>query len=458
MTALTERKIAIVRRLVETAPDRVVGSLQKALAETGDDSALGGVRRLVEAEVADRHLRNAILQPIANLCGPVRNGASQLVFPASVLSHLWRALNLTQAGVLASARRASDEVAALPVTHGLYDSLTAAAADGVRLRLTPEYAAAAEACDRMQPEGAALLASCLDLAPVVRRATCKLAEWIAHPGGETSAAARLAYRDAVEIAEDAGPRFFQMLAAQMAHPWMVLRVISAVMDKPTERYLADSELAGFGEGVMDEIDAALVSIAALRNESGPGSGRSAARLVELVVQQILELETCVDLNKDFGWGHRVQKQRTSLAGVVEGRLREAEKAAMEALPMHASRQHRVRRQIPRLNQLPEARLVGQARTLLSFCDELRTAANYGGFAATRAKLVENLSEYLIHYVEEVLDLVRAAEVEDPEIAAAFLDLAAEFSQLVSGEKAADLVRRRAHAVFCPDSHSEAQAS
>ena len=40
MAALSERKIAIVRTLVESAPDKVVGSLRQALAETSDESAL----------------------------------------------------------------------------------------------------------------------------------------------------------------------------------------------------------------------------------------------------------------------------------------------------------------------------------------------------------------------------------------------------------------------------------
>ena len=185
MAALTERKIAIVRMLVEGAPDRVVGSLQQALADTGDDSALGGVRRLVEAEVADRHLRNRVLQPVANLCVGGGEGEARLTFPPRALGRVWRGLVLSQAEGVANARRADEEAAPLQVVHALYDSLTAAAADGLRLRLTPEYAAAAEACDQARPDGAALLASCLDLAPVVRRAIAKLPEWIAHPGGLT---------------------------------------------------------------------------------------------------------------------------------------------------------------------------------------------------------------------------------------------------------------------------------
>ena len=39
------------------------------------------------------------------------------------------------------------------------------------------------------------------------------------------------------------------------------------------------------------------------------------------------MESSVDLQKEHGWGQRVHKQRLSLAGVVEGRLREAENRA-----------------------------------------------------------------------------------------------------------------------------------
>jgi hypothetical protein len=238
--------------------------------------------------------------------------------------------------------------------------------------------------------------------------------------------------------------------------WMVLRIISAVMDKPTERYLRDSELSSFGEAVFEDVDQALHDISRLNADEGPAAGRACAKRAELVVHQVLEIETCMDLQRDQGWGLRVVKQRASLANVVEGRLREADKAMIEALPMAGHRQPRGRRSVPRLNVPPEPRLVARAMTLLSFCDELRTTANYGGFSSTRAKVVEKLAEYLDHYVEDLLDLVRTGEVEDVAIAAAFLETAADFSHLVVGDKASELVRRRAHSALHPD-HHEAEA-
>ncbi|HEY0650492.1 hypothetical protein [Phenylobacterium sp.] len=445
MAALSERKIAIVRTLVEQAPDRVVGSLRLALAETGDESALGGVKRLVEAEAADRTLRNTILQPIAPMCVAGGDDPAELTFPARTLSLIWRALKDTEAEAVEKLRK--DEYFEAHKLTDAQDQLVAAAAAGLRERAHPDYIAAAELADRGRDDGAKQLIAALEIGAVVRHTTQRMPEWLAHPGGDTTAGARLAYKDAVAIADDAGPLFFRMLAAQMAQPWMVMRIISAVMDKPTERYLRDSELADFGEKLLADIDASIAAIGAMNAADGPGMGRIGARLAELVVHQIMEMEGSVELPRDQGWGLRVVKQRASLAAVVEARLKEAERAVIEALPMFAPRNQRVRHQVPRLSAPPEERWVTHATTLLAFSEELRTTANYGGFSTVRNKMVGKLGEYIDHYVESVVDLLHTDDVEDRAIAAAFLECAADFSVFLRGDKAAELIRRRAHSAL-----------
>ena len=250
MAALPERKIAIVRTLVETAPERILLSLQQALEGTEDESSLGGVRKLVDVEIADRALRDAIFEPVVRLFNAASREPRRLTFPPRALNLMWRALCEIEAPAIDAARAARE---ARNPNHSLiskYDTLVAVAANGLRGTGGPGFQTAADLCDQVRPGGARLLVGCLDIAPVVRRCTERLPVWIAHPGGDTAAATRLAYNDAVEVADDAGPRFFAMIAAQLAHPWMVLRVISAVMDRPTERYMADSELAAFAEVLL----------------------------------------------------------------------------------------------------------------------------------------------------------------------------------------------------------------
>ena len=456
MAALPAHKSAILSKLVESSPDRVVASLQMALADTVDDSALGCVRRLVEAEVADRAFRGAVLSPVVPMFVGLGDSARTLTFPSRALPMIWRGLKAVEGEAVARSLNASETP---EKSHGLvdgYDQLVTAAARGIRAGETSDFRAAAAACDLGRPGGAAALASCLEIAAVVRRATGKLPSWIAHAGGETPAAARVAYNDAVEIAEDSGPRFFEMLAAQLSQPWMVLRIISAVMERPTERYMADTELAVFVLKVMEDIDLAVAAIDSLDAESGPGTGQAMARITEIAVGQIAEIETNFELTNKHGWGNRAHKQRLRLAAVVEGQLRDAEAAALEALPMHATRLHGVQRTLPYLEGPPDPLAVNRASTLLSFTEHLRTAANYGGFSTPRLKLIEKLKEFVANYVEDVLGLIRSGDAGDLTNAAAYLEVAADFSDRVAGEKAGELVRRRAQAALTPQSPIQAQ--
>jgi hypothetical protein len=449
MVALSERKIEIVRTLVESAPDRIVGGLQKALAETGGDTVLASVRQVVDAEARDRTLRNSIFLPVTPLFVGDGSGKQSLVFPARALALIWRGLKVIAAAEIGAAGAALEAVAKAietyrqpPDTTVIFDGLVELAAHALRTSDLRDFRAAAEACDRARSGGAEALAACLDISPVVRQAIVRLPDWIAHGGEDNAAAARLAYKDAVAIAEDAGPRFFEMLAGQVAPPWMVLRVISAVMDKPTERYLADSELGGFPERVMNNIDETLKAIGHLNADGGVQAGRSAAALVSLVTDQVFELEVCIELSREHGWGHRILSQKQALAEVFEGRLRDAEKLVATALPMQSSGFARKRKTWPKLDGPPDPAAVARAMTLLTFLHEVRHSADHGGFSATHAKIVEQLSGTIDNYVEEVLDHVRTGDAPAAR-AHLFLQAAAGIDGLIRDEKAAKLIRRRA---------------
>jgi hypothetical protein len=453
MVALSDRKIAIVRTLVESAPDKIVGGLQRALAQTGGDTVLASVRALVEAEARDRILRNAVFQPVTPLFVGDGSDKHSLVFPARALAMVWRGLKAMAPQEMAVAVKASAGVTAAiaseqrpPDPNKSYDALTKIAAQALRAGEPRDFLAAAEICDQARPGGAEALAACLDIVHVVRRTLPRLTDWVAQPGEETGAAARLAYKDAVAITEDAGPRFFEMLACQLTPPWMVLRIISAIMDKPTERYLADSELGGFPERVMGEIDESLEAISKLDLDGGPEAGRAAGRLVELITQQVFELEVCIELTRDHGWGLRIVGQKKALASVVEGRLKDAEKLATAALPMESSGFGRRRKSAPQLDRAPDPKAMRRAVTLLTFAHEVRLCANYGGFSAMHAKVIEKLGGAIDQYVEDVLADVRNGDVADVSIAGAYLKIAAAMAGLVRDDKAAELIRRRATAV------------
>jgi hypothetical protein len=451
MVALSDRKIEIVRTLVESAPDKIVGGLQRALAETGGDSVLAGVRQMVEAEAADRMLRNAVFAPVAPLCVGDGSDTHSLVFPARALTFVWRGLKTAAPAEMAAAQAAAQDLAAaiaakrrLTDPTKAFDAVVIAAAEHLRTSEARDFRTAAEMCERARAGGAEAFAACMDISPVVRRAIPRLPDWVAQPADEVTAAARLAFKDAVEIAEDAGPRFFEMLAAQIAPPWMVLRIISAVMDKPTERYLHDSELGGFPERIMNDIDEALKAVSRLDLDAGPAAGREAAERIDLITEQTFELEVCIELTRDHGWGKRILNQKKALASVAEARLKDAEKLSAAALPTGSAGVRNFRKATPRLEEPPDARIVNRALTVLAFAEAARPFAGHGGFSASHTKSLEKITAAVDHYIEEVLDILRVGEA-DKAIAQAYLNVAADIVGLIRDEQAGEMVRRHASA-------------
>lgn len=443
MAALSEQKIQIVRALVEQAPDPVVGRLQAALAQAGGDEALASVRLLVDLEADDRRLRNAVLAPLAPLCVGDGRAGDRVQFPRAVLGLIWRGLKRESPQQIQEARRILRDLAGGEESGEVFDELARFAAGAVRAAGVREFTAAAEAADAARENGADLLATCLDLAPVVRLACRRLPEWITRMAEEETAQARVAFKDAVAVRTDAGPLFFEMIAGQLAHPYQVLRIISAIMDGPDEHYFAASESAGFALRLMDTVDDDLGKVAAVDVDGGPEAGRAAARAVERITERITELAGAIELDREGGWGRRVAGQKAALATAVEARFKDLERAVAAALP---TRQERVARRLkatPKTSQPPDAQAVGRALTLLTFVAEIRGSANQGGFASSRGKLMERLAESLNTYVEDLLDRLRHGEADNEEAARAYLGAAADFAGLIHDPKAAEVIRRRA---------------
>lgn len=442
MAGLPDAKIDIVRTLVRDAPDKVVDGLRNALALVDGDTALAGVRRVVDAEVDDRNLRNRALEPVAPLF--VGDGAAPdaLTFPARALTLLWRGLKSEAPNEVASAAHFLLDYRPGESSSEPFDDLIARLAEGLQVGELPDYAAAIAMIEQARPGGVEVLISCLAISPAVRRATLRLPEWIRRTTQEGAATARLAYRDACRFGADAGPSFFEMLGAQLNEPWTILRVVSAVMDRPTEDYLAGSELSIFATRLMDQIDVNLRAVAGFDLGGGRASGAAAAVIVETLTLQITELENAIDLRRDGGWGGRIYKQKQALAGVVEGRLRELAKLQSAALPSHRVRVARSFVSEPQLTIEPDAKHVDRCRSLLAFAAGIRASANYGGFSSTRFKVLEKAGEILDQYVEDVLAMVRDHDVADRELAARYLQVAAEFAEPIHDARAGEIVRRR----------------
>jgi hypothetical protein len=443
VSQINDSKAELVRSLIEQAPDSAIRRLLLALsADGGHDDGLNRVQLMVEAEAGDRQARNFAFAPIAPLCAPP-GPFTGLSFPPRALTLIWRAVKQEAGPLTDAARSLAYDWRTLESSPEVFDRLCALAAQGLRDRHGP-FAAAAAAAD--QGGGAETLAACLDIAAVARRALEQMPEWLGRMSSDKSARLRLAYRDAVAVSDDAGPRFFEMLAAHLTEPWLILRVISGIMDRPNEAYLAGSELGGFAERVLADIDRQLDIIAAFRPAAGRQAAHAAASAVHRMTVEAAELEQSVHLAPDGPWGRRLAKQKQDIAAIIDGHLKGADRAVAQALPLQTVRiGPRVLRGVPRLTHPPDDEMVARAETVLAFMAAIRPSAAAGGFASTRAKALEEVEARLDDYVQHVLDDIRADDGVDPDRARAFLEVAARLCGLARDEEAAKIIRRRAAA-------------
>jgi len=441
MAAIAAHKLQIIRTLVETAPDAALRSLELALSGAGSQGALASVRGLVEDETASRFVRNNILAPIVPLCAARGEGCVQ--FPSPVLSRLWKALK-----VIAPSRveEASAKCNPWDLENGVpevFDELCKLAAAGLR---DPENAAFDGVRSLCDPEHLAL---CLQLSTITRSCLPKLAEWVSRMSEERAFAAKLAYRDACRISEDAGPLLLDILSAHLPDDWRIMRVISAVMDRPSDRYLASSEVKAFGERILADIDASIARIETFNFADGEKAGREAAQGAHRAQLQITEFQQSVDINKDGPWGKRIARHKQQMAKVCEQRMDQADKTLEGALPTRplTLMAKKGSKGAAKLTEEPDEAMIRRAQSALAFIAELRSCADKAGYGSSRNKILEKLNSRLDPYIEDVLHVARTGDGGDSGLAVKYLDVAAGFIAYTRDDKTAEIVRRRAAAAI-----------
>ena len=444
MGQLTEARLGSVRMLIQSAPDHVVRSLDAMLASSAEHSeAMRRIQRLVMLEMADRRARQAVFMPLVPLFTPLRASFIGLQFPPAALKRLWRAVKREAPRDAETAIAAAHDFASQAVPAGLYDELCAIAAAGLRAGANEDYVAAAAILDKAAPDGAALFASHLDLAKVARAALERMPDWLGRLNEDRIVAARLTFRDAVAVAEDAGPRLLEILYAHLEEPWGVLRLISAVMHRPADQYVAQSELAVFGERLLNDIEERVKLVSSFQADRGAEAGQEAGEAVRIAALEIQEFDETLELSPQGPWGSRLVHQKRSLAQAIEARLKAAEAETAAALPVQSTAYKRGPRGQPRLTTDPDQRHVNRARALLTLLHGVRGSAERLGFGSAWDRTSESIQARLGPYVEDLLDKLRQDEPEENHVRVRlYLDIAAEFLGLASEEKAAQIVRRR----------------
>jgi hypothetical protein len=437
MGELNEARLLAVRTLLQRAPDFAVQSLSSLLAsDQSNDRSLERVRQLVSAEALDRRLRSVVFEPLAVLC-KTPTTLPHLSFPPATPKLLWQALKAQEPGFAGRFDAKADPIETLKVM----DEICATAAHGLETRATAAFAALADLLDAA-PNGCAQVITLLNITPNLREALAKAQTWLGARGPADAAAARIAFKAVSEKGLHAGFLYMEVLFAAAEQPALILKLVSMIMDRPNDRFLAASELGSIGERLLDCIDRHVSAIHAFDATRGLEGGVAAAAAAEAATLIISEFELHVAMPREGVWGSRIAGQRRALSVAMETRLQEVEAAMAAALPVKTLRVNGKKlRGPPDLTKLPDPIAIHKLLSLAALLSGCRAASQVHGFGALRTKVIEAQDQALDNYVQDVLDLLHRGEAP-VETARAYLDAAAEAFGLIRDPKAAELVRRR----------------
>jgi len=440
MGAISDSRLHLVRGLIRTLPQASLRSLELALGLTRD-APLVEVRELITAELEFRHVKEAVFAPFLPLFQRREDNINGVEFESWILDNIWSTLEVREPDIYQQARyalrgwRAEED----PVPVPFFRLVTAGAAICREspqdvMRAKPRKDDAAEIAE---------FANYLDLHRILRTALKRLPDFMGRIDAEKAAALRLMFKDACDFNDESGYRFLEVLFANLEDGAQIIKFVATVSDRPNDRFLAGSELADFGERILDIIDERVADLKALMGGKGAGNLGTAGARISQCLAQMQSFEHYIELSRDGPWGKRIADGHKVIAELVEAHLKSAERTVSDALPMKTERVYgRMKRDVPRIEQPAKPEVIERARHVLQFVRDIRSTAASGGYASLHAKTLQGLEGVLDAYFEELLGLANGEDPIDTEAAMAAFETVTDLMETLCGEEKAQVARRR----------------
>jgi len=435
MTELSVSSRNAISAMLEASPDSALAKLSVALRSTPGAKA-EWIRRQTVAQIAARRMRAIAFGPLTALFRKRADGVRGLSFPAPILSGLWKTVCARQPLLLAQAEDMT--VGGGEIDPRLLDQMCLSAA--AILRDEP-----ATIWPGLDPRTAEDLAACFDLAPMARAAMPMLELWTGRPDADSAASLRLMMRDTTRIREDAAPRMLEILFANIEEAPLILRVISRVSGVGgEERFLAESELADFGERLFEKVEETAEALDLFHPaRSGLDEARGIAARLNATAELMAQMELSLAFTTDGAWGGRFHVLKQRMGRALENLTRLCPGMVDKALPMERVRIHgAMSRMAPVMDARTDGPLVDQAHAAMTILGGSKAAANVMGCAGQRAQVCETLEKRLSQYGDELIEALNAGEGTDDARMTALAALCAGFLDQADAEVPARTLRRR----------------
>jgi hypothetical protein len=441
MSNIPPQKLSLVKGLVKTMPIGALRTLDKALA-LSRDAKMKQVRGLVLLELEARHVRDLVFEPYLALFQPREDGLDAEVFPNWLLNNLWRELQTNEvqlcgeAGMAARSLRDDD-----PTPVPFFRLVTA----GARILRDDPLSVVPKGHDERDLREISEFANYLDLHRLLRQYLNRLPDWMGRIDAEKAATLRLWYKDACAFSEDAGVRFIEAIFANMDDGAMIIKIIATVADRPNDRFLAESELADFGERILLLAEERTDTFKRLMNSKSKDLGfmATAGADISRCLMALSGLEQYIELARDGPWGKRVAAAHKTIAELVEGRLKTAAGLIQGALPMKSEKvSGRVRKDYPDVRTPMDEAATTNAKAILTFLKDIKHTAANGGYASLLTKTVQEVEMVIDGYMDDLISIANHDAGLDVDAVMTLFEGVIDLIDTLFGEERAVLARRR----------------
>lgn len=228
---------------------------------------------------------------------------------------------------------------------------------------------------------------------------------------------------------------------RLESPWHILRLARKVAQKDDDTMISRTDFSILGERLIRRLE--IISSYFQKLRPGLSDLDELHRLLVEFSELSKGITKEIELLRIGNWGQRLLKARNVISTAIGDELSRYAKDLGAALPLQ--RVGGFGRAGPRradVHHLPDEEKADRARRELTFMKGIRPLAQAIGAQNAFDKVRPELEAYMVSYEDAIIEELRYTDPEAAANAEAYLDLACELTDLLSGDNAASILRKR----------------
>jgi hypothetical protein len=241
---------------------------------------------------------------------------------------------------------------------------------------------------------------------------------------------------------DVAPFVAVVAMRRLARPWEALKLATLVARQTHDAMISSTDMGLAGDVLFSDMEDCRDAIMAIRQPHFDSAAllHHLATFTEMSSAIVKEVE----ILRTGRWGQRLLKDRAAVGGVMDSFMEKAPKEIAGGLPTHKAGYSGGPR-VPDLNRPVDPDRIERAQRYAAVLDGTRLLAVPGSFGAKHQTAVDEASQYVRSYSEDLLKELRAAEGPKRDIAERQFVLALELTRRLFDESEYEFLRRRGKA-------------